>query len=94
MRSITGPLARVGPNDLVNDDPEFARRIFGARSQYIRADWYDSLRFHPEKNNVLTHRDEEEHGKLRSKMAAGVSVFHYALLSKRKGLPSYSFLFF
>ncbi|KAF9882020.1 benzoate 4-monooxygenase cytochrome p450 [Colletotrichum karsti] len=61
-----GPLARVGPNDLINDDPEFARHILGVRSQYRRADW-----------------DEEEHGKLRSKMAAGYSGREVAGFEKK-----------
>ncbi|WYZ41627.1 hypothetical protein EsH8_V_000522 [Colletotrichum jinshuiense] len=68
-----GPLARIGPNDLLNDDPELVRRMNAARSDYRRSDWYDGGRFNPSKNNVLTWRDENEHTKLRSKMAAGYS---------------------
>lgn len=47
--------------------------MHGVRSDYRRSDWYDGMRFHPSKNNVFTWRDENEHQKLRSKMAAGVS---------------------
>ncbi|KAF6803785.1 pisatin demethylase [Colletotrichum musicola] len=68
-----GPLARIGPNDILNDDPELLRRMHGVRSDYRRSDWYDGMRFHPSKNNVFTWRDENEHQKLRSKMAAGYS---------------------
>nr|XP_036589361.1 pisatin demethylase [Colletotrichum truncatum]KAF6801366.1 pisatin demethylase [Colletotrichum truncatum] len=49
------------------------KRILGVRSDYRRSDWYDGMRFHPSKNNVLSWRDENEHFKLRSKMAAGYS---------------------
>ncbi|KAK1997896.1 cytochrome P450 [Colletotrichum falcatum] len=68
-----GSLARVGPNDLLNDDPELLKRMLAVRSEYRRSDWYDGMRFNPVKNNVLSSRDEDEHSKLRSKMAAGYS---------------------
>lgn len=49
------------------------KHMLGARSVYRRSDWYDGMRFNPAMNNCLSWRDEEEHLKLRSKMAAGVS---------------------
>lgn len=68
-----GSLARIGPNDLLNDDPALMRRMLGVRSEYRRSDWYNGMRFNPSRDNVLSCRDEDEHTKLRSKMAAGVS---------------------
>ncbi|KAK1476984.1 hypothetical protein CCUS01_16700 [Colletotrichum cuscutae] len=68
-----GSLARIGPNDLLNDDPGLMRRMLGVRSGYRRSDWYDGMRFNPSRDNVLSCRDEDEHTKLRSKMAAGYS---------------------
>ncbi|KAH7353681.1 cytochrome P450 [Plectosphaerella cucumerina] len=68
-----GDIARVGPNDVVCSDPDLMKRVLAVRSEYRRSDWYDGMRFHPKKNNVLSWRDEEEHFKLRSKMAAGYS---------------------
>ncbi|KAK2044941.1 pisatin demethylase [Colletotrichum somersetense] len=68
-----GSLARVGPNDLLSDDPELWKRMLAVRSEYRRPDWYDGMRFNPAKNNVLSARDEDEHSKLRSKMKAGYS---------------------
>lgn len=32
----TGTLARVGPNELITDDPEVLRRMMAARSEYTR----------------------------------------------------------
>ncbi|KAJ3945074.1 uncharacterized protein N0V96_005097 [Colletotrichum fioriniae] len=49
------------------------RRMLGVRSEYRRSDWYDGMRFNPSRDNVLSCRDEDEHAKLRSKMAAGYS---------------------
>jgi len=68
-----GSIARIGPNDLVTSDPDLMKHMLGARSVYRRSDWYDGMRFNPAMNNCLSWRDEEEHLKLRSKMAAGYS---------------------
>ncbi|KAJ0387841.1 hypothetical protein COL922a_001392 [Colletotrichum nupharicola] len=78
-----GNLARVGPNDLIMEDPELVKRVLGARSTYRRADWYDAVRFHPKKNNVLSMRDEDEHAKLRAKMAAGYNGKHVQDFEKK-----------
>lgn len=51
------------------------KHILGVRTEYRRSDWYDGMRFDPANNNILSWRDEDEHFKLRSKMAAGVRSF-------------------
>ncbi|KAF5541139.1 cytochrome P450 monooxygenase [Fusarium napiforme] len=66
-----GSIARLGPNDLLTDDPELMRHILNVRNEYRRSDWYDGMRFDPGNNNILSWRDEDEHFKLRSKMSAG-----------------------
>ncbi|RBR15426.1 hypothetical protein FVER53590_09331 [Fusarium verticillioides] len=66
-----GSIARVGPNDLLTDDPELMRHILNVRTEYRLSDWYDGMRFDPGNNNILPWRDEDEHFKLRSKMSAG-----------------------
>jgi hypothetical protein len=67
-----GSLARIGPNDLVTDDPALMRRMNAVRSPYRRSDWYIGMRFDPSRDNVESQMDEEKHAELRSKMAAGV----------------------
>lgn len=47
--------------------------MLNVRTPYKRSDWYDGMRLDPNKDNVLSMRNDELHGKLRSKMAAGVS---------------------
>ena len=42
------------------------------RSNYRRSDWYNSMRFNPSKDNVVSMRDDDVHNKLRLKLAAGV----------------------
>ena len=67
-----GSLARIGPNDLVTDDPDILQRIMAVRSLYSRGPWYDAMRFDPARDNLLSIRDDKMHSKLRKKMAAGV----------------------
>ncbi|KAH8902664.1 pisatin demethylase [Coniochaeta sp. PMI_546] len=68
-----GPIARVGPNDLVTSDPDLIKRMSNVRSDYRRSDWYNSMRFNPSKDNVVSMRDDDLHNKLRAKLAAGYS---------------------
>lgn len=64
---------RVGPNDLMTSDPDLMKRMLGVRTNYKRSNWYDAMRLDPGKDNVLSMRDNDLHGRLRSQMAAGVS---------------------
>lgn len=42
-----GPLVRVGPNELLTDDPEVLRRTGAVRGKYGKDSWYISSRFNP-----------------------------------------------
>ena len=66
-----GSLARIGPNHLTTSDPELVRRMSAPRSSYRRSSWFEAFRFKPGTDNVLTERQEENHERLRRKMAAG-----------------------
>ncbi|KAF6812059.1 cytochrome p450 [Colletotrichum sojae] len=66
-----GSLVRIGPNDLVTDDPEVFRRMNGARSTYIRSSWYEATRFNPNDDSMFTLRDTAAHDKVKAQCAAG-----------------------
>ncbi|CAG9956833.1 unnamed protein product [Clonostachys rosea f. rosea IK726] len=66
-----GSLVRIGPNELVTDDPEVLRRMNSLRGAYERGPWYDAMRFDPTRDNLFCMRDGEAHAKLRNKMTAG-----------------------
>ncbi|KAK3326091.1 cytochrome P450 [Apodospora peruviana] len=68
-----GSLVRIGPNELVTDDPEVLRKMMAVRSPYTRGPWYDAMRLDPTRDNLFSQRDEVAHTKLRAKMAAGYS---------------------
>lgn len=64
-----GPLARIGPNELLCTDPDSLRKMSAVRSPYIKGDFYDSARITPGVDNVVSMRDEEEHKAMRARMA-------------------------
>jgi hypothetical protein len=57
----------------MTNDPEIYRRMYGVRTNYQKAEYYDALRFDPTRDNILSVRDNALHSELRSKVAAGVS---------------------
>jgi hypothetical protein len=64
---------RLGPNELVTNDPTVLRRMSAVRSPYRRSAWYDGVRLEPEYDSMFSERNEERHNALRSKAAIGVS---------------------
>lgn len=66
-----GSLARIGPNHLITDDPEFTRKILAARSRYTRGPWFDSIKIDPHVPNIVSERHPGRHNHLRHQMAGG-----------------------
>ncbi|KAK1991880.1 cytochrome P450 [Colletotrichum falcatum] len=66
-----GPLVRVGPNDLVTDDPDVLRRMNAVRSAYGRSSWYDSTKLNPHEDSMFSLRDVGAHDRLKAKCANG-----------------------
>ncbi|KAK3387936.1 pisatin demethylase [Podospora didyma] len=68
-----GPIARIAPTVLLSSDVEFMRKIAAARSKYRRNEWYMAFRFNPDRDTIISHRDDEEHARLKMKLAPGYS---------------------
>ncbi|PGH27760.1 hypothetical protein AJ80_00548 [Polytolypa hystricis UAMH7299] len=68
-----GNLARIGPNDLITNDPDILRRINGVRSPYTRSDWYNATAFDHKLSHVFCERDETRHVEMRNKLVPGYS---------------------
>ncbi|KAF5010772.1 hypothetical protein FDECE_3069 [Fusarium decemcellulare] len=66
-----GPIARIAPNYLVCGDPLEVRRMWGVRSQFDRAPWYEGFRLDPPRDCTLSMRGGDAHAALRSKLAPG-----------------------
>ncbi|KAF2178823.1 cytochrome P450 [Zopfia rhizophila CBS 207.26] len=68
-----GPLARVGPDDLLTDDPDIIRLMSSARSAYTRSSWYEAMRLDPYVDNVFSEMSVPVHDQRRAKMASAYS---------------------
>ncbi|KAI0885617.1 cytochrome P450 [Annulohypoxylon maeteangense] len=66
-----GPLVRIGPNDLITDDPEIIRRMNGARSKYQRSSWYNAMRMDPYLPSLFSIMDTDVHDKLKAQLSFG-----------------------
>jgi len=66
-----GPLARIGPNDLITDDPDIIRRMSAARSTYRRSGWYGAMKLNPHEESMFSLRDTVAHDKLKHRCSAG-----------------------
>lgn len=64
---------RIGPRQIVTDEPDLLRRSWAVRSDYARSRWYLSMRLHPDRDNVVSMVDEKLHNDMRAKLAMGYS---------------------
>lgn len=67
-----GPIARVGPNDLITCSPELLAHMSAVRSPYTRSMKYRESRVKPGEDHVFSQIDEEKHRIRRHQMASGV----------------------
>jgi len=77
----SGPLVRVGPNELMFSDAETFRKLSAVRSRYIKGPFYELARVVPGEDHLFSMRDEEKRRLLRTKMAPGVCVISNLPLS-------------
>ncbi|KAI0416771.1 cytochrome P450 [Xylaria grammica] len=67
-----GPVVRVGPNEVITDDPETIRHISSTKNMYHRSEWYDGARFQPG-DAMFTLLEPVKHDKYKAKTAHGYS---------------------
>lgn len=60
-----GPIVRIGPQHVIISDPKSIRKVLAAGSKYTRGPWFDTLRLHPKRANVISERNPEKHQQLR-----------------------------
>lgn len=68
-----GPLARIGPNDLLTDDPEMFRRMgkTSRKAAYSRSNWYSALKLDPYHPSLISILDTPTHDQLKAKLSFG-----------------------
>ncbi|SPO01826.1 related to pisatin demethylase [Cephalotrichum gorgonifer] len=69
-----GPIARIGPRDLITSSPDLWMHMSAVRSLYSRAPWYPlATRFQAGKDHIFSQVDEEKHKNRRRQLVAGYS---------------------
>ncbi|KAK3689422.1 pisatin demethylase [Podospora appendiculata] len=68
-----GPIVRVGPNDVLTNDPNLMKMIWAVRSDYTKSQWYRGVKLNGCTDNLVSEMDEQKHHALRSKVAIGYS---------------------
>ncbi|KAJ5092657.1 cytochrome P450 [Penicillium alfredii] len=66
-----GPLVRIGPNEIMTDDPDIIRGMSSVRSTFTRGEWYLTGRFNPYYDNLFTVLDNHGHKQARARLFAG-----------------------
>ncbi|KAJ4396022.1 hypothetical protein N0V93_000238 [Gnomoniopsis smithogilvyi] len=69
-----GSLVRIGPNELLTNDPGLIMHMSAARATYTRSGWYAGFKFNPYVDNLVNLLDTGAHDRLRSKLAGGYSA--------------------
>jgi len=68
---ITGPLIRIGPNEVLYGDIDTFRNVMSSRSSFLKPKWYEGTRF-TETHSIISMSDEEQHRVRKTKLAPGV----------------------
>lgn len=63
-----GHLVRVGPNDLITDDPEVLKRMSRARSPYGKDGFYGCSLKHPDHENMFSTLDVADHDRIKARL--------------------------
>ncbi|KAH8651131.1 cytochrome P450 [Xylariales sp. PMI_506] len=66
-----GSVVRVGPNQVLVDDPAVLRRISGPRSHYGKDIWWTGMRIDHRQDNMLTTMDTAAHDRLKAQTTSG-----------------------
>jgi hypothetical protein len=68
-----GPVARIGPRELLVGDPAILRRITSARATYTRGSWYADQRLDPYTPNMVNLTDTAEHDRMKARILGAYS---------------------
>jgi cytochrome P450 len=68
---LSGPIVRIGPNDVDVADPIGAQQIHRIKGEYLKAPWYDNIT--PTQKNVFNSRDVDTHRRHRKLLSGPMS---------------------
>ena len=69
-----GSLVRIGPNQVLTNDPHVLRRTGSVRGTYKRDKWYIAFRWQPYCDNVFNICDCVEHDKRKAQIAVSYNI--------------------
>lgn len=73
LHKSRGPLVRVGPNEIVTDDPEVMKMINGTNSTWHRDPFYITGRFNPYHDDLFSRLDPQDHKAAKSRTISAYS---------------------
>jgi hypothetical protein len=68
-----GPLVRIGPNEVVTNDPKVIKKISGIDESWVRDPFYITGKFNPYHDNLFSRLDPKEHKWAKSRTIAAYS---------------------
>ncbi|KAH7629471.1 cytochrome P450 [Sordaria sp. MPI-SDFR-AT-0083] len=66
-------LVRIGPTDLITDDPAVIKHMNGARSAWGRSNWYRAMTLDPRGGSLFDEPDTKVHDVFKSRLSFGYS---------------------
>ena len=57
----------------MSSEPDVTRKMSGARSSYVKSEWYTGTRAVPDEHHIFSTIDEKDHKERKMKMGPGVS---------------------
>lgn len=72
-QQYNSPLVRIGPTDLITDDPTIIKRMNGARSSWGRSTWYRAMTLNPRGGSLFDEPDTKAHDLFKARLAFGYS---------------------
>lgn len=73
LHKTRGPLVRVGPNEIVTDDPDVMRRINSTSSTWHRDPFYITGKFNPYHDDLFSLLDPQDHKAAKSRTISAYS---------------------
>ncbi|RBA16038.1 hypothetical protein FPRO05_11888 [Fusarium proliferatum] len=68
-----GPLVRVGPNEVLVDDPDLIRKVSSTKNTYTKGNWYHGGKFNPYHDPMFQITDPVQHDRVKAKLSPAYS---------------------
>jgi len=67
-----GPFVRIGPNEIMTDDVGVIKQLCSTHSSYRRSSWYQTGRFNPYHDNLLSTLATPAHKELKTRLLTAI----------------------